>query len=290
MGRKAQVRRAQKEAKKIVAQYMRTGSSDSLGRAMHPMTQNFINFLFRNGFKEISPEEKLEHAQITRKHEGIATGGIDKMQQRSWNNLASIWKQIESLDILTGTFQVLIKELHPKPNAIIASVGSGPGFYENFFAKDVWRNARFLNIDISENMSKVARNISLREKIGNIYFRVGAIEQIPLRENSADLVLALNVLQWVHDWRSAISEMKRVIKKEPESRIVIGLSTFKHPMPFLNATGQPIPQEFVGNVVIQECERRGLTCEKKALVLAEHGQVEPVSGRTIIILKPNLQY
>lgn len=98
------------------------------------------------------------------------------------------------------------------PGDTVVDLGSGAG-NDVFIARQiVGEHGRVIGIDMAENMhEKAMANLG---KLGfrNVEFRLGEIEDIPLRDNVADVVVSNCVLNLVPNKRKAFSETYRILK------------------------------------------------------------------------------
>ena len=70
-----------------------------------------------------------------------------------------------------------------------------------------WPSAHGLGLDLAEGMLAFART-----RCAEISYVCADAEQLPLRDNSQDLVFSSLALQWCADFSSVLSEIKRVLK------------------------------------------------------------------------------
>ncbi len=99
-----------------------------------------------------------------------------------------------------------------KPGDTVIDLGSGAG-NDGFVARAiVGETGRVVGIDFTEKMVEKAR--SNAEKLGykNVEFRLGDIEDLPVRDNFADVVVSNCVMNLVPDKVRAFSETYRVLK------------------------------------------------------------------------------
>jgi len=99
-----------------------------------------------------------------------------------------------------------------KPGDHLLDLGSGAG-NDVFVARSiVGETGAITGLDFTDEMIAKAR--SNNEKMGfrNVEFVKGDIEQIPLPDNSYDVVISNCVLNLVPDKKKAFSEIKRVLK------------------------------------------------------------------------------
>jgi len=114
---------------------------------------------------------------------------------------------------------VIIQKANIKTGNIVLDIGCGTGFLSLGVAKAVGKNGKAMGIDISEEMMKKAKENLSMAGFSNIEFRVGDAENIPLEDNSVDLVVGNMVLHHCPNPESAIEEMARVLK--PKGRLVL---------------------------------------------------------------------
>lgn len=102
--------------------------------------------------------------------------------------------------------------LNIKEGDTVVDLGSGAG-NDAFVARQiVGESGRVIGIDMTEPMIEKA-NIN-NKKLGytNVEFRLGEIENLPIEDNSVDVILSNCVLNLVPDKRKAFSEINRILK------------------------------------------------------------------------------
>jgi SAM-dependent methyltransferase len=98
------------------------------------------------------------------------------------------------------------------PGDIVVDLGSGAG-NDVFVARSlVGEKGRVIGIDMTEDMIDQA-NIN-KQKLGydNVEFRLGEIENLPLEDDSTDVVVSNCVLNLVPDKTKAFTELYRITK------------------------------------------------------------------------------
>lgn len=99
-----------------------------------------------------------------------------------------------------------------KPGDTVVDLGSGAG-NDAFVARSiVGTSGRVVGIDMTEQMiAKATKNV---EKLGftNVEFRLGDIENMPIADNTADVVVSNCVMNLVPDKRKAFAETFRILK------------------------------------------------------------------------------
>jgi ubiquinone/menaquinone biosynthesis C-methylase UbiE len=106
-----------------------------------------------------------------------------------------------------------------KKGDTVVDLGSGAG-NDAFVARHLTgEDGRVIGIDMTDTMIELARNNAAKLKLQNVEFRLGDIENIPLGNNKADVVVSNCVLNLVPDKRKVFSEMYRILK--PGGRFTI---------------------------------------------------------------------
>ncbi|MGD8426334.1 MAG: arsenite methyltransferase [Balneolaceae bacterium] len=94
----------------------------------------------------------------------------------------------------------------------VIDLGSGAG-NDCFVARhETGPNGKVLGIDFAESMIKKARENANKIGFNNVEFRSGDIEDMPVSENTADVVVSNCVLNLVPDKQKVFSEIFRVLK------------------------------------------------------------------------------
>jgi ubiquinone/menaquinone biosynthesis C-methylase UbiE len=96
----------------------------------------------------------------------------------------------------------------------ILEVGPGSGFFTFELAKHVGPSGHVYAVDIEPTMITLLEKRIKRERIENITPKVASAYEIPLPNNSADLVFMGGVLGEIPDKQRALHEMQRVLRKE----------------------------------------------------------------------------
>lgn len=100
-----------------------------------------------------------------------------------------------------------------KKGDTVVDLGSGAG-NDCFVARAITgEQGKVIGIDFTDKMIEKARENADKLGFNNVEFRLGDIENIPLSENRADVVVSNCVLNLVPDKRKAFTEMFRILKK-----------------------------------------------------------------------------
>jgi len=99
-----------------------------------------------------------------------------------------------------------------KEGDIVLDLGSGAGIDAILAAKRVGDKGSVIGIDMVEEMIKKAKKNAEKENITNIEFVLGEIENLPIKDNSVDIIITNCVINLTPDKAKAFSEAYRVLK------------------------------------------------------------------------------
>lgn len=102
----------------------------------------------------------------------------------------------------------------------VVDVGSGAGFDSLIAARMVGPSGRVVGVDMTPAMLQKARRSAEEAGIGNVEFREGYGEALPVSDAWADVVISNGVLNLMPDKRAGLAEMARVLR--PGGRLQIG--------------------------------------------------------------------
>lgn len=129
--------------------------------------------------------------------------GRDYVPGRSWKALS----------------EMLLRLLPP---LVIADLGAGEGTLSLMLAQ---RAKQVIAVDNSEKMVDYARGVAERNGVKNLEYRLGDLEELPLKQEEADLALMHQSLHHALHPQKALEEVSRILR--PGGRIVI-LDLLKH--------------------------------------------------------------
>ena len=95
---------------------------------------------------------------------------------------------------------------------VVVDLGSGGGIDVFRASKAVGDTGRVIGVDSTPEMLQRARGVAAKYEYRNVEFRQGEIEQLPVADNSVDVVISNCVLNLVPDKESAFREIYRVLK------------------------------------------------------------------------------
>lgn len=99
-----------------------------------------------------------------------------------------------------------------KEGMTVLDLGSGAGFDCFLAAKKVGKSGKVIGVDMTEKMIKKARANAKKYNYKNVSFKLGDIENIPLKDKSIDVVISNCVINLAPDKDKVFSEAFRVLK------------------------------------------------------------------------------
>lgn len=146
----------------------------------------------------------------------------------------------------------------PKEGEVVVGLGSGGGFDVFIAGRKVGPEGRAIGVDMTPEMvSKARRNAEQYRAstgLGNVEFRLGEIEHLPLADNSADVVISNCVINLSCEKSLVWREIARVLK--PGGRVAVSDLALLKPLPEeLRGTVEALVGCIAGAVLVEETER-----------------------------------
>jgi ubiquinone/menaquinone biosynthesis C-methylase UbiE len=150
---------------------------------------------------------------------------------------AERYEQILVPAILGPAAQALVDWADVQPGETALDVGCGTGAATRAAAEQVGPTGRAIGLDVNAAMIDVARSLPPIAGAA-IEWHVHSAYQLPLDNQTVDVVLCAQVLQFLNDRPSAIAEMARVLK--PSGRVAVSLWCELHKNPYMHAVAEAI--------------------------------------------------
>ncbi len=196
----------------------------------------FISFVYKDegSVETLNKEEKKMDKEKTHKivKEGygrIAQGqegcGCGPCGPDATEFAKSVGYSDEELGIIPGDADLALSCGNPTALAnlnegeVVLDLGSGVGFDCFLAASKVGASGKVIGVDMTPEMVEKARDNAKKNKIENVEFRLGEIENLPLADESVDVVISNCVINLSADKPKVFQEVHRVLK--PNGRIAI---------------------------------------------------------------------
>jgi arsenite methyltransferase len=118
----------------------------------------------------------------------------------------------------------------------VVDVGSGAGFDCFVAANQVGPDGQVIGVDMTEEMLTRSRTTANEMGLANVDFREGLIEEMPIEDSWADVVISNGAINLCADKQAALTEIMRILK--PGGRLQFADI----------ANGQPVPDAAVQNI------------------------------------------
>jgi ubiquinone/menaquinone biosynthesis C-methylase UbiE len=100
-----------------------------------------------------------------------------------------------------------------QPGEVVLDLGSGGGIDCLVAAKKVGPEGRVVGLDMTPDMIKLARRNAKKVGATNVEFRYGEMEEIPLPDESVDIIISNCVINLSPDKDAVFSEAYRVLRR-----------------------------------------------------------------------------
>lgn len=143
---------------------------------------------------------------------------------------------------------------------IVLDLGSGAGFDCFLAASRVGMKGKVIGVDMTPEMIEKARDTAKKNAVSNVEFRLGEIENLPIEDNSVDIVISNCVINLSSDKPRVFQEIYRVLK--PGGRIAISDMVLLRELPR----------------AVQESIEAYIGCVSGALLVDEYKKIVEASG------------
>jgi arsenite methyltransferase len=100
-----------------------------------------------------------------------------------------------------------------QPGETVLDLGSGGGFDCFLAAKAVGERGHVIGVDMTPEMINKARENAVKAGLGNVEFRLGEIESLPVADNTVDVIISNCVINLSPEKVNVVKEAFRVLKR-----------------------------------------------------------------------------
>jgi len=116
-----------------------------------------------------------------------------------------------------------------KAGETVLDLGSGAGIDVFLAANKVGKGGKVIGVDMTEDMVARGRQLAQEHRFGNVEFRQGDIEHLPVDSATVDVIISNCVINLTPDKLASFKEIHRVLK--PGGRILIADLVTEGPLP-----------------------------------------------------------
>ena len=116
-----------------------------------------------------------------------------------------------------------------RPGEVVLDLGSGAGFDAFLAARQVGPTGRVIGVDMTDAMLEKARENARKAGYVNVEFRKGYIEQLPLEDESVDVILSNCVINLSPEKHRVYCDAYRVLR--PGGRLMVSDIVLERQLP-----------------------------------------------------------
>lgn len=128
-----------------------------------------------------------------------------------------LWERILSTQAEEEFREFVFNQLNFRSDESVLSVGCGPGFETTALAERIGDEGSVTGIDVNEKVLAAANDRC--DDLPQVSFKQGDITDLPVTDESYDVVIAKQVLSEVSDPKAALDELFRVVN--PGGRVAV---------------------------------------------------------------------
>jgi arsenite methyltransferase len=137
-----------------------------------------------------------------------------------------------------------------KEGDVVLDLGSGAGFDVFLAAKKIGPTGKAIGVDMTDEMLNKANDNAKKGGFTNVEFRKGDIENLPLDNNSVDVVISNCVINLAPDKAKVFSEIYRVLKTG--GRLMVSDVVLIKPLPEDLKNDKDLLVGCVGGAILKE--------------------------------------
>jgi len=179
------------------------------------MKEKEIKKIVREGYAEIAKKNRCSCAPVSSCCGGTQAEEISKNIGYSQQEINAV-PDGANLGLGCGNPTALASL---RKGEVVLDLGSGAGFDCFLAAKKVGKTGRVIGVDMTPEMLDKARENAEKGGYSNVEFRLGEIENIPVADNTVDIVISNCVINLSTDKKRVFIEAFRVLK--PGGRLMV---------------------------------------------------------------------